>query len=219
MASVFVVNTDVALRVWCSDNEQASVQTFWYHVAAVGALPATDQDFADQFEPFIAVRFKGILHSLANYRGVQVQVFASLPNGRALNSVVFNNADAGGGTAGSGALPRQTCGLASFQTAFPGPSGRGRTYYPFPAIADDIGDGSPTAGYISRIGSLTADFAVGIAVVGGARTATLVRIIRHRGTDRTPWVPGSPVAAQSVSNKWATQRRRGSFGRANVSPV
>lgn len=215
----FTVSDLVLLRIWCADTEQAAVNTCWYQVAAVGATPATDEDFATQMNTLLAPLYKPVLNAHAEYRGTQVQIMLPVPPNHAAYSPVFDNSLVGPGTGGADALPRQTCGLGSFQTAKPRQANRGRIYYPFPGTIADVGDGSPVAGYVAAIGIITADLSVGIAVVAGARTATLVRVLRH-GKDKTGFTPPvTPVTGSTVATKWATQRRRGSFGRANSSPI
>lgn len=210
---------DVAVRIWCSDQEQASVNTVWYRVAAVGSPAATDQDLANFLEPILAPDYKVILYNGATFNGVQVQQFNPLQPYRAVTAEVFNNADAGVGTGGEFGLPRQTCGLGSFQSNLPGPANRGRIYFPFPAAEGGESFGKPTALYVTNIGIIAAELATGLALSDSGRTATLVRVIRHKGSATVVAPFPTHVTGSTVATKWATQRRRGSFGRANVSPI
>ena len=226
MSNALGLGNLVQLRVWCADSEQASVNTFWYVVGAAGPPAATDQDTADQVETAVAGGMKPLIANTALFRGVEVQLHdptppppTSMSGYGALFSAVFQNAHAGAGTAGAVGLPRQTCGLGSFQTGRAGAVGRGRWYAPFPSDTDNLGNGQPTAGYATRLESMTAFFAAGISVAVGGRTATLVRILLHRRNKAGVWPLPSPVLTHSTSAFWATQKRRGDFGRANKSPV
>jgi hypothetical protein len=214
-----IVGTLLQVRAWCQDSEQASVNSFWYGVAAVGALPATDQDVADRFQSDLNTPYVNILNQNAIWRGVQVQVFDPAPPHRAVTQAVHNNSNPLAGVAGTTAIPRQVCGLGSFSTALPGPANRGRVYFPFPATADDVGNGQPTTSYIARLNFVLGIVNTGVAIVAAGRTATLVRILVHRKNKAGLTPLPTPVTGSTASGFWATQRRRGSFGRANVSPI
>lgn len=208
------------MRIWCSDAEQASVNNIWYSVAAVGAPAATDFDVATQMNALLAPLYKPILSELAAFRGVQVQIHTNTPAYPAVNSVVFDNSLNGPGTGGPTALPRQTCGLGSFSTNFPGRQFRGRVYFPFPGVEADDGTGKPIAGYVAAIQTITDDLSTGVSIVESTRTATLVRALVHVKAPKSGIRPvPTPVTGGSASFKWATQRRRGSFGRPNLSPI
>lgn len=219
MATNLVVGEVVQARIWCVDSEQASVNTLWYVVAAAGGTPATDQDVADNLNVTFAPLMKGLLNNLAAYHGVQVNIHNGTAPFRQITAPVFNNSLVGNGTRGAIALPRQTCGLLSFQTPFPGQAFRGRFYIPFPADADNQGGGAPGATYITNATALAGQVGVGQSIVASTRTATLARVLLHGPGKDGVTPPPTIISGTSVSGKWATQRRRGTFGRANSSPI
>jgi hypothetical protein len=213
------VGSLVLVRVWCRQFAQASVNNLWYTVAAVGASPATDLDVATARDADFASPYKSLLANSAEYRGVQAQIYLATPPNRAAFSAAFINTSAGPGLAGATPLPSQTCGLIQFQTGEAGQANRGRLFIPFPAVLDNSSGGTPVAGYVTRLTTLVALMDSGISIVAGARTATLVRVLRHgknkAGVQPTP----TPVTSGTASDLWATQRKRGDFGRTNVSPI
>lgn len=222
MANVLGVGELVKCRVWCNTaagNGQASVNTIWFTVAATGSPPATDQDVADTLDGLIHAQMKGLLSAIATYRGVQAQIYSSVTPYLAFFVDVFQNANAGAGTVAGNILPPQSCGLISFSTARSGAGFRGRWYQPFPGAADDSGGGSPSAGYITRLAALAGNVSIGLAPAIGGRTATLVRAIVHGKNKGGVIPPPTPVVGASASSNWATQRRRGDFGRQNKSPI
>ena len=97
-----------------------------------------------------------------------------------------------------------------------GPRGEGRTYIPFPSQTDNTGTGVPSAGYITRCGTLANAYINTIDITGvGLGSVRLLPVL---------WSPGTPtitrqVVALRVAPAWATQRRRGSFGRTNRPPI
>lgn len=89
---------------------------------------------------------------------------------------------------------------------------------PFPAAADDDGNGQPSAGYLTKLGTYgNAVFAVTDFNAGG-RLAFVDFVLLHRNAD--PTLDTYDFITQvDVGAGWATQRRRGSYGRQNVSPL
>jgi hypothetical protein len=219
MPTALILGDLVQVRVWCSEAEQASVNSIWYSVAALGASPITNQDVADLRTIDLGPVYKPALQNNAIYNGVQVIVYSGvLPFPQKL-APVFNNSNAGPGTAGTPGLPRQVAGLIGFATAMPGPANRGRLYVPFPAAVDNVSPGQPSAAYLTLIVNIANFMNTGLAFSVGGRTGTLVRIIQHKKNKAGDLPLPTPVTGSSVSIKWATQRKRGSFGRANISPI
>ncbi len=222
MSQSFVVGDYVRIRTYCffALQAQLSINDLTYVVGAVGSTPATDQDAADQFDATVAPLYKPLMPLTGEYRGVTVGILRAIVPYPAKYIPASANANAGAGTAAGAPLPGQVSGLISYFSPRPGPAGRGRSYVGFPAIVHDTGAGNPTAAYMTLLDNLAAVTAVGIAVVtlGGA-TATLVRAIIHQTNkfDITP--PPDPVTGFVSRGKWATQRRRGDFGRLNSPPV
>lgn len=211
MANLAVGNI-LKFGIWTSDVEQAAVNTVYYHVFAVGGTPATDQDAVDAFSAAMAAAMKALLANGATYDGSQLRIQNVIP----FPNVVISNSGNGAGSAGAVGLPRQTAGLCSWKTAFGGPGYRGRCYIPFPSASDNQAGGSPTAGYQTRLGDLVDAITLFSSISVGGRTASVEFGVYHqRG-------PGSPsfaeVTTAIASGKWATIKKRGSFGRANTSP-
>lgn len=224
MAQGLTVGDLLSLRVWCttaSGSGQASVNTFFYKVGAASSPPATDLDVATQLDGLIHAQYKGMLSSLAQYRGCQVQILAPVPPYLATYSPAEVNGNAGAGTVTGDPMPPQTCGIISFQTGKPRQANRGRMYMPFPGQSSDSGGGSPGAVYLSELGVIAGYFDSGVAIVQAGRTATLVRVIKHgKNKDGVYPIPNTdPVTGASIGGGWATQRRRGDYGRQNKSPV
>jgi hypothetical protein len=120
------------------------------------------------------------------------------------------------GTGGSTALPKQTAGLITLRSSVVGKKNRGRQYVPFPATASDQGAGVPTLLYLADLIPLGAALR-NVTVVGDAGPANTA--------DFSPiiWKKGSPthafITSMVVRRAWATQRKRGDYGRLNASPI
>jgi hypothetical protein len=221
MSNSFQVGEPVKVRLWCRDSaeQQASVNTWYYLVTAVGSTPATDQDAANQLDTFLAPLMKALLSTTAEYRGIQVQILNSVPPFAAFLQSASANSNAGPGTVAGGALPTQTAGLLSFQTNLAGRAFRGRFYIPFPGVNDSGAGGSPTAAYGVKQANLLAVIDSTAVIVSGGSSATLTRVLLHKKNKAGGTPAPTPVTAASFSANWATQRKRGNFGRRNTSPV
>ena len=210
MASTLQVGQILRASVWSQDTEQASVNVLHYRVQAVGGLPATDADFATAFDQTIATAYRAAINNNATYRGVEAQVIWPLPVLVAVNSIV----GAGVGTGGAIALPRQSAALTQWRTSIAGRHGHGRSYWPFPPTIFNQLDGSITAGGLGvfqTLHNLVLNFG---SFTIALRNATMALVVY----DRVSHV-GTLVNAATTSNKWATQRRRGTYGRQNSSPI
>lgn len=209
MTQALAVNDIVKLQLWSHDSEQAAVNTFHYKITAVGGLIGTLEDMVDAFSTLVHTHYKALLNQQTNFDGVVGQVVFPPP----LMVSVKNNGDAGGGTGGVSGASRQTAGLIAWRTALAGPGGRGRTYLPFTSDGDSTGIGIPDAGYLAAAGTFAVDVSTFTTFSTGGRSATFEFGLKKRNSGTF-----TPVNDGNVVAKWATQKRRGSFGRANSSP-
>ena len=190
--------------------EQIALPTFYFKVENTVAPGINDLEWATAFATAITTPLLAALTTKADLIGVYVQRH----NPGDITPRAADKSTAGIGTNGSTALPHQTCGLTTWYTAKTGRSQRGRTYWPFPATAMQTSDGVPAGGtqalYIA-IGTAL----LGISpVIGFAGQCDMKMGVFHRGTHTI-----DAITNQLVSAKWATQKRRGMFGRPNVSPI
>jgi hypothetical protein len=149
---------------------------------------------------------------------VQVRDLSSVPLWAPAGSIAGN----GVGTAGAVHLPKQTCGLISYVDGLSGRAHRGRMYVPFPSSADNVADGVPTVGYVVNLGALLTALLVPIIVVGAGGNTTIQPGLYHRAKVGPPPVPQSITILSgppTPSTLWATQRRRGDYGRPNRAPL
>jgi hypothetical protein len=209
-------------RVWTryADERQAAVNTVHYFVSAVGTTPATDDDAALALHDIIHLSYPPLMSSLTSYRGVQMQILSPIPPFQALFVEGFFGDDILG-TSGETSLPSQTCGLVEYQTGAARQRGRGRSYLAFPATANDDGTGKPSAGGRAAMLAIASDLSAGLSVSRDGRTATLVRVLKHgKDKDHVQIFPyWTAVTGHSVSVFWATQKKRGNWGRSNLSPL
>ena len=198
------------VEVWCQDQNQGAVNVRHYQVGAVSGLGASDQDMANFFDAQLSLLYIPCLHNAALYKGVRVRRIRPLP----LTFPADSTLHSGLGTGGAGAAPLQVSGLITLQSPFSGRAFRGRVYVPFPSVVNVSATGHPSVGYIGALDNLALALIGNAVVTVGPDSSTLIPIIFHRATST-----GTVVVARKTRAGWATQRRRGDFGRPNASPI
>lgn len=196
-------------RIVCMQGDQLGEVVLHYRVASVGSPAARDDDFRDVLDAAAAPLWKGFLSSRAEYIGVGVQHIWPLP------LIVESNtrANAGAGTGGSYANPTQTCGLIHWRTVKAGRAYRGRSYLAFPSQSLNDDDGQPNSGAITAMGTMLGAIGGPFVITTGGRLATVVLTLWHRALHTY-----DDVLSGAASGSWATQRRRGAFGKKNAVP-
>lgn len=202
----------IQVRAWSSDAEQAAVNTWYYNILGVptGGV-VTIFDFATAFDVVIETLYKSLLANTATYDGIQCVVINEVPLPRS----VANVTSAGIGTGGAIGMARQTAGLLSWETLFAGPGKRGRTFFPFPSTSDDVGLGLPSNGYQVKMGTLANDMLFFENFTGASGGLALCELVLKS----KPGFTTTPIEGFFPRPRWATQKKRGSFGRVNVSPI
>lgn len=114
----------------------------------------------------------------------------------------------------------QVSGIYSVETAFSGRGYRGRQYIPFPASVFSTA-GPPSymsAAYRTLLSALALGTSGGTFIDVGASTYNLIWCLYHSSPEA---VAGTytPITTYKVGQNWATQRRRGDFGKLNNVPT
>ena len=187
---------------------QIALNVFHYDVTATTGTGATEAQIALAFDNLLAAAYKAVMANPATYRGVGTKkVYPT----QGLESISIANV--GVGTGGANTLPFQTAALLHIQTALAGRKGRGRAYLPFPPVAGATAGGEMAAGYVALCDAVGTALKTGVTAGGGGNTNTFTLGVYHRQTSAMDlWTSVACMA------KWATQRRRGDYGRPNVAP-
>lgn len=219
MANPIATGNLCQVRIWCVAEEQAAVNTVWYECAAAGLSPATDQDLCDTIDTLVAPLYQAWMSSATEYRGVEVMLVDPAPPYKPLFGPVIQNVNAGPGITGTKVLPRQVCGLIKYSTGRAGRAFRGRLFIPFSSDSNYATNGQVNATGIAALSAIAVALLGDPGVSIGGRTATLVRILHHRKNKEGLYPDPTPVTGGTISSSYATQRKRGSYGRPNSSPV
>lgn len=209
MPTVLDVNQIWQLRVVCYTADQIAVNTAHYRVTAVTGGGAVDSDAAVSFDTALNGVYKATISAQARYRGVSLQRVMPAPPTRPARVVV---SDGVGAIAGD-MMAKQVSGIISTGTELAGRSQRGRVYIPFPGEPDNQANGTPTPGYVTAVQAIAnVMFSSRTLGIGGA-TSAVIPVLWHRGS--LTW---DEVTHKDAKPFWATQRRRGNYGRVNSLP-
>lgn len=205
MARIQVNDVWVAVIQTRQQDQVGLCVTHWACTGQVG-LGGSDVVFASILDGRITADFLQNMQSNASYEQTSVSRVRPLPP----TKPVIDSTSAAAGTDATDRLPKQVSGLLTKNTAFGGPRYRGRLYMPFPSEGFNDVDGRPNGAYTGRLQTWGTQYFQGMTVTSGADTSSLVPIIYHRDTNT--W---DVVTSVLVRGRWATQRRRGDFGRPN----
>jgi hypothetical protein len=211
MSQNVTLNDVLIVQNVCGDAGQIAVLNRYFRCVVAPGIGATVTftNVAQWFAILAGNNLAPIMNNGATYLGTRVRrIFPAL-----LDAWGFDTTQSTAGTAGASALPKQTCGLARYVSATLGKHGEGRTYLPFPAAADNASGGVPTAGYEATALTYANDMAVPQVVPGTGGNATLNPVLWDRVANVSYDITGVLIAPA-----WATQRRRGDYGRLNKGP-
>lgn len=208
------------LRVvcWSPVNGQIGVNVSYWVASLVTGIGATPAQFAAAFDGLVFAAYQSFMSSTCAYRGVGVQQVLELPP---VEATVVTHANPG--TAALGALPLQVSGLLGTGTAFSSRHTRGRIYIPFPA--DDFTDANGDINIAGQtiLATLANAYGANLNLGAGANTAVMNLTVRskvlHLGPPvLPPTITYNVVTVVTARTKFATQRRRGQYGRLNPLP-
>jgi hypothetical protein len=190
---------------------QLGITSVHYRVTAAAGTE-TSQLVVAEYDTFQATQYKALITNAALYRGVTLQKIKTT-----IESLAISITNSGVGTGGATAGPTQVAGLITKRSNLAGRHGRGRVYIPFPdASAFGALTSQPTGAYLTALANLAAKMFVNPYTFFTAPLLQLEPIIANP----TVLIVGSwPVITTTTQQpKWATQRRRGDYGRLNVLP-
>jgi len=220
-----LVDQDILhLRIYCNAGDQLAINNIFYRATRLlGGNPTIDiAEFWEQMDEVCRTFYPPLMSSQANYRGVTAQCvryngvdhewqYQNDPHGSAIHLTP-------GADDASDLLPRQVAGLVVKRTGFVGKRNRGRLYIPFPS--EDMNEnvtGVPTDQYVTDLTGLAINLMPpgggGLGNTGDTPLWVWVPVLFSPSTIDASLQP--PIMDTFGRKAWATQRRRGSFGKAN----
>lgn len=218
-----MVNGDrYLLRVFTYITTQSGINRVYFRVTNVTGTPVTEGEVIDAFSSALAPLYKPLISVQAEYVGADIRDVQGTPLPVASASVVGQ----GMGSDTTALLPGQVSGLISTLTNLSGRQYRGRMYVPFPGLASSNGNipPAPTAAYVTRLNNLGAELFTPTTInnVAGTGTVTLSPVLHHsqpKGTPPPVIPPDTFITGFRGNSLYATQRRRGNYGRTNPLPI
>lgn len=211
VAPAMALNDIFTVKTFCYLGNQLGLNVHYFQVTAIAGTGSDYGTCATTFDALFGPALRSCLPTVGSYVATHVQRVYPLP------VLVFNEAtiNAGAGSSAGTPLPTQCCGIITIKTNQAGRAFRGRRYIPFPTSSFDTGNGVPTAAYVTFLNVIGNGLSLPTTVGGGGNTVTCTPVLYHRKTPATPTVV---TAAYGVA-KFATQRRRGSYGQPNTLPT
>jgi len=202
--ALLITGSRILLKFNCYMDGQLGLMIKHAKVTEASPSPKSDFAWSAALGAYYNAAVTALLCDRALFYGVGVQLL--LPLTAEAKAFTFPT----NGTAGDEPMPKQISGLITLRSDFPGRTGRGRAYVPFPSMDDqNTVTNKPSAGYVSRLDSLAALLVAEQTITVGGE------LNKFQLTD----VPGPNLMVQSASRtQWATQRRRGDFGSPNAVP-
>jgi len=197
----------IQCRAVCTHLNQVAYMVRHYRVTDVTGVPSMAL-VAEEFENIISAQLKLAMSLQARFAGVDAKKIHPAPPSNAAVSID----DEGNGASEFDILPTQVCGLIrTWAEIEGGVVARGRAYVPFPSEEFNTIGGQPHASYVTLLSNLAIQYLENVAVVDGGNTLVMIPVIFHRATGVS-----TGITHATGSNKWATQRRRGSRDAADA---
>jgi len=207
-----IISGDVVRHVtYCTAGGQVSTNARDYQLVQItGGVTISSSDFLTTRDPLFAAGYSSCLSLEASYYGSQL--YKRTPVGPAPRPDQIN-VNPAVGTFGAGLLPTQTCGLISLYTATLGKTGQGRFYMPFPSPEAMTVPGGVSNPYYTVLNDFIDLLTLNVTITTGGATGLFRPCL---------YVPGGPPPKMIYKGVprlgWATQRKRGAFGKTNNLP-
>lgn len=211
------VGSNYRHRTYCYLGDQVAISTRYFKVGAITGGPVSENAFITSLDTSLSALYIPLLTNGALYIGSNIQ---SLLGGPPYEQPTGTNANQANGTGGTRPMPGQVCGIYSTTSELTGPGFRGRSYVPFPdtTAGSTAAPSIPIPTYQALLSALAINVIGSLNVTGGGGTTTIQ-------WELCEFSPGGAVFATVpltdfiVRPRWATQKRRGDYGRTNPQPT
>jgi hypothetical protein len=205
-------------RIYCYQGDQVGINTLYFQITNIaGGAPPTELAFTEEMGSLEQGYYTPALANNAQFIGVDIQ---NVTGAAPFPTQIADNSHTANGSGGATPLPAQVSGIYTIRTALTGPANRGRQYIPFPSTSFVLAGPPPTttAAYQTLLESIADNHTGSVVIVVGAVNVTIeFQLARWGPANRT--YTFKPTVDFFVGQLWATQRRRGDFGRQNPRPT
>jgi len=212
MPSTPVVGDILQMRVFSQASTQLGINVLHLSIKAQVAPFTSDQTLVDHLSEGFSSSWRQVQGPNSIYYGMAL----SLRVGVEWLQIATSIAGQGAGLLAGDVMSRQTSGVLTITAGLPGRRYRGRVFLPFPSEGGNSPDGHPNAAYVGAMSALGGAFASNMVLMEdppGLGQTTIRMGIYHRNDGTI-----SDVTGFNPRNKWATQKRRGDYGKPNTPP-
>ena len=191
--------------------EQVGIMVWHYECIGGAGIGLTQNQAADSIGAQFVVEYAALTFASVSILGCTLKILT-----QPLVAMAQSIGAPGVGTQAGEPLPRQVAGFCKKLTALAGRRNRGRAYFPFPGEGWNTSPpGIPNAAWMAALAVFqTAMMNIaGNTYTVGADSITIRPVVYSRVDSMF-----EPLVLYTNPPKWATQRRRGSFGAPNTNP-
>lgn len=193
----------------CYYNSQVGYLSLHAHCVSITGAGVSDGFLAQTVDAAWSPKIIPWLPTTGNYIGTRVARVTPTKG-----NPVVSITSAAAGTGSGGPAPSQLAGLITLNSALVGRRGRGRAYIPFPALSMiSVTTGGVSAAGITLLAALATYLQSTFTATSGGDANSFNFAVRSSKFG----VAGDVVTAVSHS-MFATQRRRGAYGKINARP-
>lgn len=199
----------------CNTTSQIGLNIIHLQMVTQGATPMSLLDVSQSLDVIFNPLYRALMPTLGIWRGIATR---NLMAPRTIMFPYIGNTGPGG--PGTTLMPTQTSYIIKLRGYIAGRKAVGHIYPAFPDGLFGTSVGGMTSGAYISLGALASRFATLAAISNGAASSVVQLVIRNKdvtigGVKVPQW---STVQTVLAIQKWATQRRRGQFGRTNSTP-
>jgi len=206
------------VRTVCSNADQIAINVMHYRVTFLtGAAPGCLlSEIATDLSNHFNAGYQLVMPATAAYRGTGVKNLMPPATQEAVSI-----ASAGPGVVGGTEIPQQVSYLVNLKSENSGRGYRGRFYPGFVTSLHVNTSGNMNAAGITAIQLLATNTPIVRTITVGGNSTTIQMVILRRQEKKLPLPFPTYVDVVSVNARlaFATQRRRGDFGRTNQAPL
>lgn len=210
-------------RFFCYDSNltQVCINTVYLQVAvSPGIGTMSEQSMCDAVSLAFSAYYVDYLTITAVYYGCSMQLVNPVPATEPIP--LFSRVGTHAGAVAGNPLPLQVSGVITIKTAFAGRHYRGRIYPGFLPASYSDATGAALPVMVTNMTLLANALQSTIAYTSGANIVNLFAVLRSAVQVLVPPAPKtvfySPITSALPVQRFATQRRRGQYGRINSPP-
>lgn len=210
MATTLAIGDVLEVKFNCWQPNQLGINALHYIVTGPVTGTPTLEAISDQLSSNAANLYAQLISQDSFYCGLQSRRIAGGAPTGVYTSILGNAA----GQAPGEDLPQVVSGIITKRTGLPGRRNRGRVYLPFPTETDNAAAGVPSVAYRAKLSQWATLLLEPMTITTfGGSSLVLTPGVHHRVGNTTTIVTG-----WTAQPKWASQHRRGGYGKLNPRP-